>query len=103
MRPRHEPGVPIMRGRLAGEEHSVRPPTTHLCCLRCRVRFTPAAAASISACPECGDPPELIASLERTFGFRLLGPDDLPHELPYATAVSIALPRPGAPTKPDVD
>jgi hypothetical protein len=67
---------------------------THLCCPRCRVRFTPAAAAYVTACPECGESPEPVASLELTFGFRLLGPGDLPHESPYATAVSIALPRP---------
>jgi hypothetical protein len=69
---------------------------THVCCPCCRLRFTPAAAAYIIACPECGDPPQTIASLERTFGFCLVGPEDLPHELPYATAVSITLPEPGA-------
>jgi hypothetical protein len=69
---------------------------THLCCARCRLRFTPAAAAYITACPECGDSPRPITSLECTFGFRLVGPEDLPHELPYATAVSIKLPEPGA-------
>jgi hypothetical protein len=66
-----------------------------LCCPRCRLRFTPAAAAYIVACPECGDSPQPIAGLERTFGFRLVGPEALPHELPHATAVSIALPEPG--------
>ena len=68
----------------------------HLCCPNCRLRFTPAAAAYIMACPECGDPPRPIASLERTLGFRLVGPEDLPHELPYAVARSIALPDPEA-------
>lgn len=62
---------------------------TPVCCPACRVRFTPAAAAYIIACPECGDSPQRIASLECSFGFRLVGPEDLPHELPYATAVSI--------------
>ena len=80
------------------------PATTHLCCPHCRLRFTPAAAAYIIACPECGDSPKPIASLEGTFGFRVLGPEDLPHgvlgpedlphELPYASAVSIAFPQP---------
>jgi predicted RNA-binding Zn-ribbon protein involved in translation (DUF1610 family) len=69
--------------------------TTHLCCSRCRLRFTPAAAAYIIACPECGDSPQPIASLERTLGFRLVGPEDLPHELPYASVVSIASTEPG--------
>ena len=68
---------------------------THLCCPNCRLRFTPAAAAYISACPECAAPPE-AASLERTLGFRLVGPEDLPHELPYATDVSGAPPGPGS-------
>lgn len=67
----------------------------HVCCPLCRLRFTPAAAAYITACPECGGPPQASASLERTLGFRLVGPEDLPHELPYATAIAIALPEPG--------
>jgi hypothetical protein len=69
---------------------------THACCPRCRLRFTPAAAAYITACPECGESPQPIASGECTFGFRLVGPEDLPHELPHATAVSITFPEPGA-------
>jgi hypothetical protein len=69
---------------------------THVCCPPCRLRFTPAAAAYIAACPECGDTPQPVASLARTFGFRLIGPEDLPHELPYATAASIRLPEPRA-------
>jgi hypothetical protein len=69
---------------------------THLGCRRCRLRFTPAAAAYITACPECGDSPQRIASLEGTFGFRLVGPEDLPHELPCAAAVSITFPEPRA-------
>jgi hypothetical protein len=68
---------------------------TPLCCPACRLRFTPAAAAYMTACPECGDSPQPITSLESTFGFRLLGPEDLPHELPYATAASITFPEPG--------
>jgi hypothetical protein len=68
---------------------------THLCCPPCRLRFTPAAGAYLVACPECGEPPRLIAGLERTFGFRLVGPEDLPHELPHAVAVSFPVPKPG--------
>ena len=66
--------------------------TTHVCCLRCRLNFTPAAAAYITACPECGDSPQPIAILQPIIGFRLVGPEDLPHELPYATAVSVTFP-----------
>lgn len=68
---------------------------SHLCCPACRVRFTPAAAAYIVACPECGESPQPIASLERTFGFRLVGPVDLPRDLPYAAAVSLTPPVAG--------
>jgi hypothetical protein len=92
-----------MRARPTGKEPAVIPATTHLCCAQCRLRFTPAAAAYVVTCPECGDTPRAIASLELTFGFRVIGPEDLPHEFPYATAVSIALPTPGAPTKPEVE
>jgi hypothetical protein len=91
-----------MRARPTGKELAVNGPTTHLCCPHCRLRFTP-AAAYITACPECGDSPRPIASLELTFGFRVIGPEDLPHEFPYATAVSIALPTPEARTKPEVE
>lgn len=67
----------------------------NVCCPRCRLRFTPAAAAYITACPECCDSPQPIAGLENTFGFRLVGPEDLPHELPHATVTAITFPEPG--------
>jgi hypothetical protein len=79
------------------------PASTHLCCSHCRLRFTPAAAAYILACPECGDPPQPIDRLELTFGFRLVGPEDLPHELPYAMAHSLALPEPEARRSQEVE
>jgi hypothetical protein len=66
---------------------------THLCCSRCRLRFTPAAAAYIEACPECGEPPEQITS-QSALGFRLVGPEDLPIELPQEVAVSIPVHQP---------
>jgi len=74
----------------------VTPAGTNLCCAHCRLRFTPAAAAYIHACPECGEEPQPIARLELTFGFRFVGPEDLSHELPYAIAHSLTLPEPGA-------
>jgi hypothetical protein len=70
------------------------PAGANLGCAHCRLRFTPAAAAYILACPECGDPPQPIPTLELTFGFRLIGPEDLPHELPHAMAHSLTLPEP---------
>jgi hypothetical protein len=66
---------------------------THVCCPRCRLRFTPAAAAYIVACPECGELPHQITS-ESAVGFRLHGPEDLPIELPQAAALSIPAPEP---------
>jgi hypothetical protein len=67
---------------------------THTSCPRCRLRFTPAAAAYIVACPGCGQPPHQITS-QSAIGFRLLGPEDLPVELPRAAARSIPAPEPG--------
>jgi hypothetical protein len=67
---------------------------THLCCPPCRLRFTPAAEAYLVACPECGEPPQLVTGLERTFGFRLVGPEDRPHEMPHAAEVSFPVPKP---------
>jgi hypothetical protein len=69
---------------------------THACCPRCRLRFTPVASAYITACPECGEPPQHVTNLESALGFRLLGPEDLPIELPQAVAVSIPVPESGA-------
>jgi hypothetical protein len=74
----------------------VTPSVTHLCCPACRVRFTPAAAAYIVACPECGDSLHPVAGLEGTFGFRLVGAEDLTDDLPCAIAVSLTPPVPGA-------
>jgi hypothetical protein len=85
-----------MRAWPPREEPSGTPISAHLCCAQCRLRFSPAAAAYIMACPECGERPKPIPRLELAFGFRLIGPEDLPQELPYATARSIALPEPGA-------
>jgi hypothetical protein len=67
---------------------------THLCCPRCRLRFSAAASAYITLCPGCAEPPR-PTSLESSVGFRLVGPDDLPYELPEAVAVSLPVPDPG--------
>ena len=69
---------------------------TRLCCARCRLRFSPAVAAYITACPECGGSPEPITSLSGTLGFRLVGPEDVSDELPHALASSITFPEPEA-------
>jgi hypothetical protein len=68
---------------------------TPVCCPRCRLRFTSAAAAYLVACPECGGPPERIASFEHAVGFRLFGPQYIPHSVPPAGAVAILVHEPG--------
>ena len=69
---------------------------THIGCANCRLRFTAAAEAYLVACPQCGRPPEPIASAECVVGFRLFSLEDAPRELPQAVAISISLPDPGA-------
>jgi hypothetical protein len=59
---------------------------THLGCPSCRLRFT---AASVVACPECGQPPQPIGSAEDLVGFRLFLPTDSPQKMPEAVAVSL--------------
>jgi hypothetical protein len=67
---------------------------THACCPHCRLRFTPAAAGYLAACPECDQPLQRSAGLEATLGFRLFSPRDLPHPLPQAAEVSNRVPEP---------
>jgi hypothetical protein len=117
---RDEQRLPGVRPRPSGQEQTLIPPDshsagtadppepelcttfdqkgsamTHVCCPRCRLRFSPAASAYITDCPECGEPPQHITNLESALGFRLLGPEDLPIELPQAVAVSLPAPEPG--------
>jgi hypothetical protein len=65
---------------------------THVGCPTCRLRFTSVAAAHLIACPQCGQLLQSIAGVEDVVGFRLFIPEDLPHELPEAVAVSIPVP-----------
>ena len=53
---------------------------THVCCPDCRLRFTPATAAYLAACPACGEPPQTVAGPERMVGFRLFRLDDVRHK-----------------------
>jgi hypothetical protein len=64
------------------------------CCPNCRLRFRPATAAELAACPRCGDPLQRLA-LEEGLGFRLFGVEDTPQPLPEAIAVSMPIPDPG--------
>jgi hypothetical protein len=66
---------------------------THLCCPPCRLRFTPAAAAHLDACPGCGEPLR-ASSLSGTVGFVLFRLNDVPPSLPEAVAESIAVADP---------
>ena len=65
---------------------------THVCCPDCRLRFSPAVAGYLVACPQCGEPPRPLAGLEGAVGFRLFNPEDAPRSLPEALAVSLPIP-----------
>ncbi len=70
---------------------------THACCLGCRLRFSPAAAAYLPACPQCGERLQTMAALDGTVGFRLFRLADGPPSLPEAIAVSLPNPDPNRP------
>jgi hypothetical protein len=63
---------------------------TRLSCPSCRLRFSAAAAATITTCPACGRHLEPVISAEDTLGFRLFTAADPQPELPMA--VEAALP-----------
>jgi hypothetical protein len=62
---------------------------THICCPSCQLRFSRAAAARLAVCPQCGAPPQPVASLKDVMGFRLLEFEDTLPPLPQALAVSL--------------
>jgi hypothetical protein len=63
---------------------------TRLSCPSCRLRFTAAATATMTTCPDCGQHLEEVISAEDTLGLRLFTPLDPQPELPMA--VEAALP-----------
>jgi hypothetical protein len=67
---------------------------TQASCPDCRLRFTPAAAAYLPACPTCGEPLQALSRLDEAVGFRLFDPDDAPHSRPQAIAVALPTPSP---------
>jgi hypothetical protein len=67
---------------------------THAGCPNCRLRVTPATAADLGACPECGETLRAFAP-RATLGFRLVELGDIPHSLPRAVAVAIPISDPG--------
>jgi hypothetical protein len=65
---------------------------TRSCCPSCRVRFIPAAAAILSACPTCGGPLHEAATAGELLGYRL-DTDDGPAAA-LAAALASALDNP---------
>ncbi len=65
---------------------------TRLCCPHCWLRFTPAAAAYLGECPECGRSLQ-ASNAEDILGFRIFRFEDAPQSLPQAVAVSIPVPE----------
>jgi hypothetical protein len=57
------------------------------------LRFTPAAAASLDACPGCGGEPQPIASVEQVLGFRLFEVEEALPPLPQAQAAALPPPE----------
>jgi hypothetical protein len=64
----------------------------NVCCTNCRLRFTPAAAANLPACPECGEPPVSIPTADGLLGFRLYTSDEGTDTSPQARAVTLPIP-----------
>jgi uncharacterized protein YbaR (Trm112 family) len=57
---------------------------TRLACPACRLRFSRAAMATLTTCPECGQDLETVGSAQATLGFRLFAPTDPRPAVPMA-------------------
>jgi hypothetical protein len=91
--------VPVPRAAVfAGFDRKKGVAMTHVGCPTCRVRFTQAAAAYLSDCPECGRPLQSVANAEGVLGFRIYIPEDVPQQMPEAVAISIPIVDPARPT-----
>jgi uncharacterized protein YbaR (Trm112 family) len=66
---------------------------TRLCCPRCRTRFSIAATAFLTTCPECDGPLDAVDSAAATIGFRLFATEPQP-ALPMAGEAAVDRPRP---------
>ena len=64
---------------------------TRASCPSCRLRFTPAATAILTSCPECGRPLEAASSAE-TLGYQLFGSLQPDAGLPAAEEVALLPP-----------
>lgn len=69
---------------------------THACCVSCRIRFTPAAAAYLTVCPGCSQPLQRLAGPAGAVGYRLFRLEDTPRPAPDAIEVSIPIPDGGS-------
>jgi hypothetical protein len=65
---------------------------TQLCCPSCRLRFTRAAAALLTACPDCGLVLEPVPAARAALGYRLFVGGDRAPSPPLA--VQVAIPPP---------
>jgi hypothetical protein len=64
---------------------------THVCCPSCRLRFNRAAAATLTACPQCGEPPHAVFSAELALGLRLYVHDDRAEVDAPSETIAVAL------------
>jgi len=62
------------------------------CCQSCLVRFTAASAASVEACPRCGQALDYVAAAREVLGYQLL--ESARHELPAAAEAALPAPEP---------
>ena len=62
---------------------------TRLSCPSCRLRFSAAALAASTTCPECGRPLEAVSSAADTLGFQLFAPTDPLPALPMAAEAAL--------------
>jgi hypothetical protein len=67
---------------------------TRACCPPCRLRFSPAVAVSLVACPQCGDELHEPATAAEVIGFRLMEQHDVLDAQVLANALAVALPAP---------
>jgi hypothetical protein len=70
---------------------------TRACCPSCRLRFTSASAAHLSACPECDQALESIPSAQAAMGYRLFERADPLPELPMAGEAALPVGPPSPP------
>jgi hypothetical protein len=64
---------------------------TRISCPGCRLRFSKAATATLTTCPECGQSLETVDSAQPTLGFRLFVPTDRGPALPMAIEAAVPI------------